>query len=57
MNTVKQSVVLVDNNRHEYMVIAQIDGQEVKSGHKYHTEANQRVSWLVKNYDCVEQSA
>jgi len=57
MNTVKQTVVLVGDGRHEHMVTALIDGQEVTTAHRYHTEANQRVAWLIKNCGCVEQTA
>lgn len=57
MNTVqiKPEIVNTPNGpRMSYRVIALIDGRKVVTVHSYHTDANQRAAWLVKNRICTE---
>lgn len=57
MNTVRiksEIETTEDGPRMSYLVVAVIDGNEVKTRHKFHTEANSRISFLCKHYDCKE---
>ena len=54
MNTCKIKTVIGNNNTHSYIVVAMIDGKEIITGHKRHTDANQRCYLLRRDHGCVE---
>jgi hypothetical protein len=54
MNTYKIKTVIGNNNTHSYIVVAMIDGKEVITGHKHHTDANQRCYLLRRDHGGVE---
>ena len=53
MNTTEIKTVLDGQGHHSFLVVAVIDGQEIKTAHKHHTETAERVAFLRGHYDCV----
>ena len=53
MNKTEVKTVFDGLGHHTYIVVATIDGEKIKTAHKFATDAADRVAFLHRRYDCV----
>jgi len=53
MNKSEIKTVFDGLGHHTYIVVATIDGEKIKTAHKFAPDAADRVAFLRRRYDCV----
>ena len=53
MNKTEIKTVFDGQGRHSFIVVATIEGEEIKTAHKHKTDVDNRLAFLRGYYDCV----